>query len=309
MKTNSLLFLCCAVVGAGCAATIPPELASARRAYQHASASPAAQLTPAELHKAHEALMQAEQSFAGDPDSYQTRDLSYVAERKSQMAEALASIASESASASKSNSEYQATQSGLVQSTRTELNATRNALDSSQRAGDKSRSDLAASEKNGQKTAADLAAEKQGRADAEQRATDAQDALAKLAAVKQEDRGLVITLSGSVLFPSDQSTLLPEAQARLGQVADALLANRQRKATVEGHTDSRGSDSHNLDLSQRRADAVRSFIVSRGYDATLISAVGIGKGRPVADNGTAEGRANNRRVEIIIAPREVIGSN
>jgi outer membrane protein OmpA-like peptidoglycan-associated protein len=78
------------------------------------------------------------------------------------------------------------------------------------------------------------------------------------------------------------------------------MATKERKLTVEGHTDSQGSSSYNQVLSQRRADAVRSYIISRGYPAELIQAQGIGKDRPVADNGNPEGRANNRRVEIIV---------
>jgi outer membrane protein OmpA-like peptidoglycan-associated protein len=127
--------------------------------------------------------------------------------------------------------------------------------------------------------------------------------LAKWAAVKQEPRGVVITLSGSVLFASDKSTLLPEAKTRLGQVAAALLETKERHLDVEGYTDSQGKDAYNVDLSQRRADAVRTYLVTNGYPPDLIVAHGAGKTLPIADNATAEGRANNRRVEIIIAPR------
>lgn len=134
-----------------------------------------------------------------------------------------------------------------------------------------------------------------------------QESLARLAAVKEEQRGLVITLSGSVLFPSDQATLLPEAQTRLGQVSAALLATKERNIVVEGHTDSRGSENHNIDLSQRRADAVRSYLVSQGYESDRIQAHGMGKSRPVANNGNAEGRANNRRVEIVVEPMKTGG--
>jgi outer membrane protein OmpA-like peptidoglycan-associated protein len=103
-----------------------------------------------------------------------------------------------------------------------------------------------------------------------------------------------------VLFASNQSVLLPEARTRLDQVAAVLLTTRERHLVVEGHTDSQGTDSHNMDLSQRRADAVRNYLVQKDYGADLIQANGLGEGRPVADNGNAEGRANNRRVEIII---------
>lgn len=111
---------------------------------------------------------------------------------------------------------------------------------------------------------------------------------------------MVITLSGSVLFRTDEAILLPSAQARLDQVANALLAQPTRTLVIEGHTDSRGDDGHNLELSQRRAEAVRSFLVSKGYAASRIQASGVGEVRPIADNGTQEGMANNRRVEIVV---------
>lgn len=145
-------------------------------------------------------------------------------------------------------------------------------------------------------------------ASAEQQAADAQAALAKLATVRDEPRGMVITLTGGELFASNREVLLPEARTRLEQVAEVLLTNRGRTLTVEGHTDSQGSQSHNLDLSQRRAEAVRRYLMGRGYQGDLIAAHGFGKGSPVADNATAEGRANNRRIEIVIA-REPHASN
>jgi outer membrane protein OmpA-like peptidoglycan-associated protein len=110
----------------------------------------------------------------------------------------------------------------------------------------------------------------------------------------------VISLSGSVLFATNKSELLPAAQDRLEQVADALLATKERRLTIEGHTDSQGSSSRNLKLSQDRAESVRAFIISRGYPGDLIRAQGMGEDRPVAGNASAEERANNRRVEIIV---------
>jgi len=270
----------CAGLLAGCAASVPPtELVNARQAYQHATTGQAALLVPAELHKAQEALAIAEKSFLDEPQSFRTRDLAYVADRKAKMAEALATIAAGNATTAKANKDYQATQTEIVKNTK---------------------EDLAASERSGVLKAEQLAAEQQVRIDAEKRAADAQAELAKLAAVKEEARGLVITLSGSVLFASSKSELLPAAQSRLNQVAEALMATKERKLTVEGHTDSQGSSSYNQVLSQQRADAVRSYIISRGYPAEMIQAQGIGKDRPVADNGNPEGRANNRRVEIIV---------
>jgi outer membrane protein OmpA-like peptidoglycan-associated protein len=115
---------------------------------------------------------------------------------------------------------------------------------------------------------------------------------------------MVITLSGSVLFASNKDALLPAAQERLGQVADALKTQDDHKIVVEGHTDSQGSAPSNQGLSERRAQSVVSFLVSRGVPADQIRAEGLGQTRPVADNTTTDGRANNRRVEIIVKPIE-----
>jgi outer membrane protein OmpA-like peptidoglycan-associated protein len=111
---------------------------------------------------------------------------------------------------------------------------------------------------------------------------------------------MVITLSGSVVFASNKATLLPGAREKLDDVADALKEAPDSKLVVEGHTDSRGSDALNQQLSQARADAVRAYLVRRGVDASQVQAVGMGENQPVDDNASAEGRANNRRVEIIV---------
>ena len=302
-----MMLIACTLFVVSCAAKIPPELSNARQAYLQASAGPAAQLAPVELHNAKDALNRAEASFKKDPTSSQTKDLAYVAERKAELAMVLASTASQKGSAAQANKEYQATQGEVMKQTKEDLaqsqkeqaeaaTAAATAKQQAQLESEKRAADVAAA------AAADkLAVEQQARLDAEKRAADAQAELARVAAVKEEARGLVITLSGSVVFASNKSTLLPEAQSRLNQVAEALMStSKNRKLTVEGHTDSQGSAAYNMELSQRRAEAVRSYLISRGYPAELIEARGIGKDRPIADNATPEGRANNRRVEIIV---------
>lgn len=243
----------------GCAASMPPqELVDARQAYLNASNGQATKLVPAELHKAKVALETAEKSFLEDPNSYSTKDLAYIADRKAKMAEGLANSAAERAATEKSKKDYEAAQTEILK---------------------RAKDDLAKQKLKADKLESDLA---------------------KLAA-KEDERGLVITLSGSVLFASNESTLMPAAKTKLNEVADALLTAKERKLTIEGHTDSQGSANHNMELAQRRAESVRSYIISRGYPENMISAQGIGESRPVGDNSSAEGRANNRRVEIIIA--------
>ncbi|MDP2310182.1 MAG: OmpA family protein [Pseudomonadota bacterium] len=306
IRSNLSILLVAGLLG-GCAAKIPPELANARDAYQQAGSGPAATLVPAELHKAKEALALAETAFQDDPRGFHTLDLAYVAQRKAELAEALAAQAGEGKKTAAANSQYQATQDVIMLDTKAQLGATQSDLAATQTVAATTAAKLTASEAAGAQTTAQLAASETARALAETRAAEAMAALAKLAAVKEEARGLVITLSGSVLFRSDESTLLPEAQTRLGQVTDALLATKERNILIEGHTDSQGSDGDNLGLSQRRAEAVRAFLTQRGYDAARIRAVGIGETRPVADNASPEGRANNRRVEIIVEPSAVAG--
>jgi outer membrane protein OmpA-like peptidoglycan-associated protein len=112
---------------------------------------------------------------------------------------------------------------------------------------------------------------------------------------------MVITLSGSVLFTSGSATLLPAAQLKLNDVADALTQqDPESTMVVEGHTDSQGSAASNQDLSQRRAQAVRDYLVSRGIAGDRVTSQGFGPSRSIADNASAEGRANNRRVEIVV---------
>lgn len=336
MKHIGLLgLIACAALMYGCAANVPTELLGARLAYKSASAGPAAQLAPAELHKAQEALAQAEKSFSADAKSFRTLDLAYVAQRKAEMADAQASIVMEQNKQSQAEENYQVTQGGILRDRTQELNQTRSALAVSELSGrataeklsaeqtarseaerraiaqsmlvqektqdlNEARTDLAVSERSGQATAQQLSAERAARLEAEKETADAQAALANLALVKEEERGMVITLSGSVLFRSDDSILMPGAESRLDQVVDALSPIGDRKIVVEGYTDSQGSDDYNVSLSQRRADAVRNYLVHRGYPADQVQAHGIGEGSPVADNATSEGRANNRRVEIVL---------
>jgi len=319
MKTKQFLILVTFVaLFTGCATVTPNELINARSAYQHASEGPAAQLVPAELHKAQEALVLAEQSFLKDPDSQKTKDLAYVAQRKSEQAGALGAMAADKARKDKAEADFQKKQTEIVKQGKQDLRDSEKRTAAAQAEIDK----LAAVKASEEKAAAALAAVreskekadaelqkqqaevvKQGKqdlSDSEKRTADALAALAALAAVKEEERGLVVTLSGGVLFRSAKSTLLSSAQVKLDQVATALLAVRARNLIVEGHTDSRGSESYNQGLSQRRADAVRDYLVQRGYPAERIQSRGKGEGSPIADNASPEGRANNRRVEIII---------
>jgi outer membrane protein OmpA-like peptidoglycan-associated protein len=110
----------------------------------------------------------------------------------------------------------------------------------------------------------------------------------------------VITLPGSLLFQTGKSELSQTARARLDTVAVALKAAPDKRIIIEGYTDDTGTDAVNLPLSEARAQEVRMYLISRGVPEANIVARGFGPTRPIASNKTVEGRATNRRVEIVV---------
>ena len=309
MKTLQIMIMVTfAAYFAGCATVAPNELVSARSAYQLASEGPAQHLVPAELHKAHEALNLAEQSFLKEPDSYKTKDLAYVAQRKSEQAGALGSIAADKISKDRANADFQTKQTEIVKQGKQDLSDSQKQTAEAQAEIVRQAEIKAAKDKADADFQLQQAVIAQGQKDlenSEKQKSAALAELASLASLKEEERGLVLTLSGSILFRSADSNLLPQAQVKLDQVAKALLAIKARNLIVEGHTDSQGSDAYNQSLSQRRADAVRDYLVQRGYPANNIQSRGQGEGSPIGNNASAEGRANNRRVEIVIEREQV----
>ena len=354
-------------VVAGCATTTPAELKNARFAYQKAKSGPAATLAPTELRDAQEALVQAELAFEADPESYQTRDLSYVAQRKSELAGVVGSSAAAGGRKDDADHSYAVKQEELVTQGREDLRAAeertsdvlsamvagkaakatsdaefqrkhddvvarnkedlreaemrttdalqvveqgQEALDESELRNtvalndlEQAKQDLIESEKRtAAANAASAAAAALALQASEKRTEEAMAQLAKLAAVSRDERGMVVTLHGSVLFRSTESKLLASAEDKLAQVTLALLSVKARNVVVEGHTDFQGSAPYNQDLSQRRADVVRDFLILGGYPPERVQARGMGREHPVANNASPEGRANNRRVEIIIEP-------
>jgi outer membrane protein OmpA-like peptidoglycan-associated protein len=281
IATGSLSFL---LAGAACATAMPPkELIAAREAYAHAQQGATAQLDPADLHTAAKALAAAEGSFQRDGDTPSTRDLAYVAQRRVQIADAKASALQANAAEQNAVSTMHAAREDQAKQVSAQLGRANQQL---------------------QLQGQELASERDAHAEAEKRAAQATADLQKFASVKQETRGMVITLSGGVLFASGKFELLPAAQVKLNSVAEALATqDPDSKMTVEGHTDSQGTVAFNNDLSQKRAQTVRDYLVSRGIANDRVTAEGFGSSRSVADNTSPEGRANNRRVEIVVGPK------
>jgi outer membrane protein OmpA-like peptidoglycan-associated protein len=159
-----------------------------------------------------------------------------------------------------------------------------------------SRADAAQANASDQAQQADAA--RAAAADAARQADELQRQIDGLQA-RVTDRGLVLTL-GDVLFASGAANLNSGGDAHLGKLAVFLNKYQDRTALIVGYTDNIGGEDYNLGLSQRRADSVKSFLVEQGIDSGRLSASGKGKGSPVADNSSATGRQQNRRVEVVI---------
>jgi outer membrane protein OmpA-like peptidoglycan-associated protein len=114
------------------------------------------------------------------------------------------------------------------------------------------------------------------------------------------DRGLVLTL-GDVLFVSGHAELRSGSSEHLDKLVSFLNRYPDRSAVIEGYTDSVGTEDYNQNLSQRRADAVRSYLITQGVASARLDASGKGWSHPVGDNASAEGRQQNRRVEVVIS--------
>ena len=125
-------------------------------------------------------------------------------------------------------------------------------------------------------------------------------------ATRDTARGLIVNLS-DVLFDTGKSTLRPEAREKLAKISGIVLAYPDLRLAIEGNTDSVGSDAMNQALSEQRAAAVRDFLIKENIPAASMTSQGFGKTQPVASNDTAEGRQQNRRVEMVVSG-EVIGT-
>jgi len=256
----------------GCSQTMPPkQLADARQEYQKASTSPEASNVQADLYDAHESLKLAEQSFKDNGDTEETKSLAYVAHRKIVAAEAKSQTLDSLNQKKVAEANFNQWKTQQAIATKDQLDKTQNALSQAQRDADAMRAKTASllSQIDGLKT-------------------------------KQTDKGLILSLSGSVLFETNKSQLLPAAQKKLKDVAKALKDDNVHTFDVMGYTDSTGPRDLNDRLSKQRAESVRSFLVANGVPSDKIRSEGMGPSNPVADNASPEGRADNRRVEILV---------
>jgi OOP family OmpA-OmpF porin len=265
------------LLGGGCTAGSPPvALEQARTAYAQAEQTPEVVANaPVPLREANQALQRAERVWADDHDAEEVQHLAALATQRVEIARAVA--------------EKKVAEAQMQQATEERDQVL---LDARTRAAQRSQLEAARATQQAQAATAQAQA-------ATSQVQQLQQELAALQA-KQTDRGLVLTL-GDVLFETGKADLRPGALRNLYPLVTFLQKYPERRVVIEGHTDNVGSDAYNLDLSQRRADAVRDFLLQNGVNAAQMSTRGYGKASPVASNNTAEGRQQNRRVELIIS--------
>jgi outer membrane protein OmpA-like peptidoglycan-associated protein len=269
---------------------IPPKgLVDARAEYAKAKDGIANQFDPTDVHTAELALQKAEKAWNDAPEDPNTPDLYLIAQRKAQIAEA-------EAAALKAAKDAEAAKHDLTNTMSSQLQAARGQLDQTKQALNKTQDQLKAEQQV-------AAVQAQVLKDLEAKLKDARDTIAKIAAVKDDDRGMVITLQGEVLFKTGKWDLKPGAMAKLDQIADALRGKEQ-PMVVLGFTDNVGTRDGNMVLSEKRATSVRDYLVQKGIPSDLIKAEGKGPDNPVSDNNSTEGRGSNRRVEIVVQPKK-----
>lgn len=270
-----LLFAACATP-----LTAPEGASEARSKLTRLQSNPElASLAPVELKEAEAAVIAAE--VPRKPDAYAAH-LVLLADQKVDIAAARAQ-----------SRLYEDQRLALAQESETVR------LEARTREADRARADAtdARADATAARDEADLARQKTASAKAE--SEELQQQIDELNA-RETDRGLVVTL-GDLIFETGRADLKGGATSNLDKLAVFLDEYPDRTVLIEGHTDNVGSDDQNVDLSNRRAYAVRSYLSDRGISANRLSSAGMGESAPIASNDTDIGRQQNRRVEIIIS--------
>jgi outer membrane protein OmpA-like peptidoglycan-associated protein len=287
----------------------PLDVYEARNAVEIAKSRNAAQYAPEILTKATSSLHVTENSVASNANK---KDILTNARQTIQFAEDARALSVQREEAERIQKEKEAAEAAAAAQARSEAEAKAAAEAQHQ-------SELAAAREAEQKKAAAEAAaashakeqaakEEAARAQAATRALRAQllQQLNEVLQTKDTQRGLVVNMA-DVLFETGKYDLSTDAQLKLAKLSGIIQAHPGLNLAIEGHTDTTGSPDFNVKLSQQRAAAVQQFLVAQGLRPDTITAMGFGEDNPIADNSTAAGRKQNRRVEIIVSG-EVIGS-
>lgn len=287
-SSSKMLLPAATVVGLllfACSAAVPQNtrLDQARSAFTAAQNDPEVMKNaPLELQRAKADLEKAEKLLQAGAETREVEHFAYLAEQRSAIARETANVKL----AEKAVEAASAERSAVLLEART-LEAT---LAQQQALAQQKQAEAALTE--AEKARAEALA-------AEARAKKLETQISELQATKSE-RGLVITL-GDVLFDTNKSDLRQGAYFTIDKLAAFLAEYPDRKALIEGFTDSTGTVEYNQRLSERRAQSVRDALVAKGVDASRLMTRGYGVAFPVAGNETAEGRQRNRRVEVIIS--------
>ncbi|MYM83298.1 OmpA family protein [Duganella sp. FT50W] len=276
--TISMLFAACSTTP-----TTTRQLDQARSDFMTAQSNPSvAANAPLEFKAASDALDSANTAAAKRESLDDIDKLAYIAKQKIATAQEAAKAKqaeNEVASAARQRDEIR------LQARTAEANSARVAADRAKAEADAARAQADAAANSARDEAAKNAALQQQLADLQ---------------AKQTERGIVITLS-DVLFQVDRAELSAEGLRTAQKVADVLAQEPQAVVQVEGFTDSTGTSSHNLELSQRRAESVRNALIGLGVPSAKIATRGYGEAFPVASNADAGSRQLNRRVEIVLS--------
>ncbi|HEY3822373.1 MAG TPA: OmpA family protein [Polyangiaceae bacterium] len=266
-----------------CGEAAPPKsLVDARNDYYQAREGLAGRLDPTDVHEADVALQRAERAWKNAPDQPSTIDLAVVADRKALLAQSVAATLKSQQQVQLITAQIETLKTQQLQNMQQSLGVAEMQLQQERARAEAQRAELEALQVN---------------------LKDAQEAIARIASVKEDVRGMVITLPGEVLFKTGKYQLKAGATGKLNQIA-AALKDKNDPIVVYGFTDNVGALDTNMILSQNRAQSVRDYLVSQGIPADLVSAQGKGPNDPVADNTSVEGRAMNRRVEIVVEPKK-----
>lgn len=302
------------VTALGACSSVPARnlaLEQAQSRFDAAQARPpVASLAAAELTRAREALRLAEKARADGESLAVVDHLAYLARQRVTIAEETAT--SRAAQAVTAGAGAERDRMRLELRTQ-EADAAQRKLGAAEQQNARKSAELASAEQANARKSAELAqadaaaqAERARLAQRDARVSDLESQLRELNA-RQTERGIVVTL-GDLLFNTGDARLQPEGLRSMGKLADFLKRYPERRAAIEGYTDSVGSTAFNQDLSDRRARAVMDALMQMGVAGTRLSTQAFGEDRPVADNNTAGGRQMNRRVEVVFAtaPGDVV---
>lgn len=288
MKKNLYLPLALIAVSilSACGTASAPQnaaLTAAHESYNSARANPeVVSMAALELKEAGDTLTKADDAFSKGQGTDTVNHLAYMANQQAGIAQA---------TASRKAAELAVTNAGAK---RTEVR-----LEARTAEADAAKRQVAIAQETTDQQAAELAAAS-ANAERDQELIAKQEMQLKELNAKKTERGLVITL-GDVLFNTGKAQLKSGGIHNVQKLADFLKQYPKQKVLVEGHTDSTGSDTFNLGLSDRRASAVRLALIDKGIASDRITTRGYGEAYPVAGNETAAGRQMNRRVEIILS--------